>query len=135
MPRGIFGYKKPSAQDVKDTSLGQQVLKSLGALDVGQAVVVVNERVLGIEAAEGTDQLLARCIKLKNKMPGGVLVKMKKSKQETKTDLPVIGVQTVLNAHKAGLNGIILSAHFSLVIDMNKVIKAAEQRKMFLEGI
>jgi DUF1009 family protein len=135
MPRGVFGYKKPSTQDLKDTSLGRQVLASLGTLDVGQSVVVADGRVLAIEAAEGTDQMLARCAKLKNGAPRGVLVKMKKSNQETKTDLPVIGVQTVLNAHKAGLNGIILSANSSLVIDIDKVINAAEQHKMFLEGI
>jgi DUF1009 family protein len=36
------------------------LIEAIGSFDVGQAVVVAHNRVLAIEAAEGTDAMLAR---------------------------------------------------------------------------
>jgi len=44
-----------------DIEHGLRVARTLGALDVGQAVVVQQGLVLGVEAIEGTDELLRRC--------------------------------------------------------------------------
>ena len=42
-----------------------QVFKKYGQLDVGQSLIVQNEIILGLEAAEGTDNLILRCKDLK----------------------------------------------------------------------
>lgn len=134
-PAGILTKRGPTAQDNQDILIGKSVLACIGRYDVGQAIIIEESRVLGIEGAEGTDQLILRCAKLKKKPRGGVLVKMKKLGQETRTDLPAIGLQTVLNAHKAGLNGIAFEVNASLIIDIKKVIAKANTYRMFLEGI
>ena len=51
----------------------------LATFDIGQAVVVQQDVVLGVEAAEGTDALIARCGSLRREGPGGVLVKLSNS--------------------------------------------------------
>ena len=71
---------------------------ALGALDIGQAVVVQQGLVLGVEAIEGTDELLRRCAALRREGPGGVLVKVEKPGQEPRADRPTIGPRTVLLA-------------------------------------
>ena len=43
------------------------VFKTYGKLDLGQSLVVQNQIVLGLEAAEGTDNLILRCKNLKKK--------------------------------------------------------------------
>lgn len=134
-PKGSVSNAKPSKQDRRDIATGKAVLDSLGSLDVGQAVVVENGQVLGIEAAEGTDALIARCAKLKKQARGGVLLKMKKTNQDTRTDLPVIGIQTLLNAAKAGLTGVAFEAGGSLIVDLEKVKAKANALKIFLIGI
>lgn len=134
-PKGSVSNAKPSTQDRRDIAIGKAVLDSLGSLDVGQAVVVENGQVLGIEAAEGTDALIARCAKLKKQDRGGILLKMKKTNQDTRTDLPVIGMQTVLKASQVGLNGIAFEAGGSLIVDLEKVKAKANALKIFLEGI
>lgn len=111
------------------------VARALGALDVGQAVVVQQGIVLGVEAAEGTDALLRRCKGLGQDGPGGVLVKVKKPMQERRVDLPAIGPRTVPAAADAGLRGIALEAGGALVIDRKLVIEAADSAGLFIVGI
>jgi len=136
MPSGVLGRIKPTKQEYKDIIEGQKVLAALGKSDVGQAVVVENGYVLGIEAAEGTDNLILRCGQLKKEKGGaGVLIKMKKSNQETRMDLPTIGIKTLLNVHKAGFKGIALESRSSLIIDIDALIKKANELKLFLIGV
>src|SRR6266508_6906316 len=57
---GLLGLCAPSASDLHDLDRGLALLQALGPLDVGQAVVVADNHVLAVEAAEGTDAMLAR---------------------------------------------------------------------------
>jgi UDP-2,3-diacylglucosamine hydrolase len=133
---GVLGKTKPSKQDYKDISVGKEILAALGASDVGQAVIVEDGYVLGIEAAEGTDNLISRCGKLKKEEKRvGVLIKMKKVDQETRIDLPGIGTRTLLKIHKAGFKGIAVESGGSLIINIDAVIKKANELKLFLIGI
>ena len=59
-PAGPIGTLVPDDGAQADINAGVAVARALGALDVGQAVIVQQGVVLGVEAAEGTDALLAR---------------------------------------------------------------------------
>src|SRR6202007_2353949 len=105
-PEGPLGRLVPDAQANADIARGFEIIRMLGTLDIGQAAVVQQGLVLGVEAIEGTDALLARAGGLKREGPGGVLVKAAKPGQERRADLPTIGLRTVANAAAAGLRGI-----------------------------
>ena len=62
---GKLGDKAPSAEDRADIAIGFRWCSALGRLDVGQAAVVAKRYVLAVEAAEGTDAMLARCAGLR----------------------------------------------------------------------
>jgi len=132
---GALGRHQPDQSQLSDIARGVEVARALGALDVGQAVVVQQGHVLGVEAAEGTDALLGRCADLRRDGAGGVLVKIAKPDQERRTDLPTIGVTTVAAAHKAGLSGIAVEADGSLIVDREAVIEAADAEGIFVVGI
>ncbi len=134
-PEGILGDRVPGKIDHKDIVLGIRVAQALGALDVGQAVVVQQGLVLGVEAIEGTDALLERCAGLKREGQGGVLVKLKKPQQERRADLPTIGADTVRRAAKTGLNGIAVEEGQSLVLDRAEVVAEANRLGIFVAGI
>ena len=134
-PEGVLGDKAPSESDLKDIELGVRVARALGALDVGQAVVVHQGVVLGVEAIEGTDALLERCINLKREGQGGVLVKLKKPQQERRADLPTIGANTVRRAAETGLNGIAVEEGQSLILDRIEVVSEANRLNLFVAGI
>ncbi|MFM8991207.1 MAG: UDP-2,3-diacylglucosamine diphosphatase LpxI domain-containing protein, partial [Alphaproteobacteria bacterium] len=124
-----------SEQDRLDIARGVEVLRTLGAVDVGQAVVVERGVVLGIEAIEGTDALVARCAALRREASGGVLVKIAKPAQERRVDLPTIGVRTVGAVADAGEAGIAVEAGRTLVADARAVAEAADARGIFVFGL
>jgi DUF1009 family protein len=135
MPLGSLGAVHADARAEADIALGMSVARALGALDVGQAVVVQEGLVLGVEAIEGTDALLRRCGTLKRDGPGGVLVKVEKPGQERRVDRPTIGPQTVLAAAEAGLRGIAVEAGAVLVLDRDEVRGMADRAGLFVVGV
>jgi UDP-2,3-diacylglucosamine hydrolase len=129
---GSYGRIKPDRQARIDITRGLAAAKAIGALDIGQAAVVQQGIVLGIEAIEGTDALVARAGALQRKGPGGVLVKAPKPRQERRIDLPGVGVETVEAVAKAGLRGIAVEAGGALIIDRTKVAARADALGVFV---
>ena len=111
---------------------------ALPIFDIGQAAAVCDGLVLAVEAAEGTDAMIARVGALPEAIRGtstkrrGVLVKALKPAQDRKTDLPVIGVETVRNAASVGLAGVAIEAGRSLVMNRSGVIEAANAAGIFV---
>ncbi len=134
-PVGAMGYHVPDEIAEIDIARGLQVARGLGALDVGQAVVVQQGLVLGVEAIEGTDALIDRCGLLRRDGPGGVLVKIRKPQQDLRLDLPTIGVRTVERALEAGLRGIAVDAGGTLVMDRADLVAAADRAGLFVVGM
>jgi DUF1009 family protein len=131
---GPLGRYAPDEEAEQDIACGFDAARALGLADIGQAAVVQQGIVLGLESAEGTDALLQRCKVLRRNGPGGVLVKAKKPQQERRADLPTIGVATVKNAHAAGLRGIAVEAGHTLIIDQARVAELANQFGLFVVG-
>ena len=138
---GVLGAKSPTAEDRADIDLALRVIGALGRLDVGQAAVVAKGYVLAVEAAEGTDAMLARCAELRTagrtgkRGRAGVLVKVPKPGQEERVDLPTIGPDTVTKAAEAGLAGIAVAAGRVLIAEREAAISAADRNGLFLLGV
>ena len=102
---------------------GAGLIAALSPFDAGQAVVVANGRVLAVEAAEGTDSMLARIAdlraarRLRLKGRAGVLVKAPKRDQDMRLDMPAVGLKTIEGAKRAELEGIALAAGRVLIAD------------------
>ncbi len=132
---GQVGRYKPKKADWGDIDRGIEVSTHLGLMDVGQSVIVQEGIVLGVEAAEGTDELIQRCIKYKRKGRGGVLVKTCKPQQDQSFDLPTIGPETIRLCAKIGLSGIVVQAGHSLLIKPQEVADLANKHKLFVLGL
>jgi DUF1009 family protein len=135
IPEGPLGKIHPDMQSGADIERGLRVARMLGALDVGQAVIVQQGLVLGVEAIEGTDELIRRCAPLRREGMGGVLVKVEKPGQERRADRPTIGPCTVLLAAETGLRGIAIEANGTIVLDRHEVIRAADAAGLFVVGV
>ena len=138
---GALGKFAPDAEQRADIAAAMKIVHALGALDVGQGAVVCDGLALAVEAAEGTDAMLARIPSLRESFrgtaarPRGVLAKALKPTQDAKTDMPVVGVETVRNAHAAHLAGIALEAGKSLVLDKAEVAAEADRLGLFVVGV
>jgi len=133
-PEGLIGSIYPDKRAQADIEFGARIATDIGKLDIGQAVIIQNQQVLGIEAVEGTDALIKRCALLKNEDKGGVLVKVKKPQQEGRVDLPTIGIPTIDNVAEAGFSGIALQAGASLILNRREVARRADQLGIFIIG-
>ncbi|MBI3676533.1 MAG: UDP-2,3-diacylglucosamine diphosphatase LpxI [Proteobacteria bacterium] len=139
-PEGVYGRLRPDTQAEKDMALAAKVVRRMGELDIGQAAAVADGLVLAVEAAEGTDAMLARLkdlplvVRGSQKTRRGVLVKSPKPRQERRVDLPVIGVRTVELAAEGGLAGIAVEAGSSLIMRKSRLIETADRLGLFVMG-
>jgi hypothetical protein len=134
-PAGPLGRKKPDKHAWRDIRRGFEAAKGIGRLDIGQAAVVQQGLVLGVEAIEGTDALIDRVGALRRDGPGGVLVKVVKPGQERRIDLPTVGTGTVERAAAAGLRGIAVEAGATLVVGRAAVAATADRLGLFVVGV
>ena len=134
-PQGILGTISPDSQARSDIARGLEVLKALSAVDVGQAIVIQQGLVLGVEAIEGTDALIQRAGEHARSGAPGILIKIAKSTQENRADLPTIGPETIKNVMKAGLRGVAIEAGRSLLLHREETLRLADEAGIFVEGI
>lgn len=138
---GALGHITPQEDHMSDIEKAFRVVHALGALDVGQAAVVCEGLTLSVEAAEGTDAMLSRIATLRENLRGthdkrrGVLVKALKPTQDAKTDMPVVGVQTVKNAAAVHLAGIAVEAGSALILNKEAVAAEADRQGLFVVGV
>lgn len=141
VPEGVLGSTQPSARDRADVAYGLALIAALGPFDVGQAAIVANNHVLAVEAAEGTDNMLARIADLRRQgrvtAPAGVgvLIKAPKPGQDRRFDLPAIGLRTVENVARAGLAGLAVAAGSTIIAEPAQAIAAADRDKIFFVGV
>lgn len=135
LKEGLYTYAKPSENNLLDIERGNSILESLSTSDIGQSCIVQEGIVLGIEAIEGTAELINRCVSLKRISKGGTLVKLAKKGQSQLVDLPTIGIDTIESLHNGNYAGIAISANTTQILQFEEVIKLCNQYKLFLQAI
>lgn len=134
VPQGLLTKTAPDAQAMADIARGIEVLKLIGAADVGQACVVQQGLVLAVETVEGTDAMLTRIPAVARPGPAGILIKIAKPQQERRADMPTIGPQTVTHALQSGLRGLAFEAGGTILVERETLIQLADQAGFFLFG-
>jgi DUF1009 family protein len=141
MPEGCLTRAEPDKTATADIARGGELLGALGPFDIGQAVVVIDGHVVGVEDIDGTDWFLARVAALRERgrirtaAGRGVLVKAPKPGQDLRFDLPTIGPRTVEGAARAGLAGIAVAAGNTLLAEPQAMIEAADRAGLFVFGL
>ncbi len=132
---GLLAGSTPSSIDREDARHAYGIVSALSGLDVGQAAVVAEGQVLGIETVQGTDAMLhfvARATSGLAHRRNGVLVKAPKVAQDLRFDMPTIGPGTIDAAAKARLAGIFIEAGRVLVLERAETVRMAEENGLFL---
>lgn len=138
---GPLGVRAATSDQKALILRGFSLLVALSPFDVGQAAILADHRVIAIEAAEGTDAMIARVAdmvaagRLKLAKGDGVLVKAPKFGQDLRVDMPAIGPRTLERVAQAGLSGIGLKAGEVLVGDAANLGALADGHKLFVEGV
>jgi DUF1009 family protein len=135
---GILTDRVPTDQEHKNIEYGRQVATQLAQHDIGQTVVIAESACVAVEAMEGTDATIERAGEIMRSLHGDAstlsraltVVKIAKPNQDMRFDVPVIGVKTIEVMHAAGATCLAVDAGKCLLLDGQKVIDAANTRRI-----
>jgi len=128
---GLITRGKPLSDDVlRDIEFAFPMAREIARLDIGQTVAVKNQIVVGVEALEGTDQLILRAGALAGE--GVVFCKVSRPTQDMRYDVPVAGLRTIENLVKVKAAALCLEARRSLLFDREEATRLAEQHGIVL---
>lgn len=122
----VFTKRQPTPKEWEDIRFGFTTAKAMGGLDIGQTVVVAHKAVMAVEAIEGTDACIVRGCALARK--GGVVVKTAKPNQDTRFDVPTIGMKTLASLLAENGALIAIEAKRTLFVEQEEVIALANQK-------
>ena len=135
-PMGPIGARAVSREAEADARSGAAVLAALSPFDAGQGVVVANGRVIAIEAAEGTDAMLARVAELRAlrrlrfQGAAGVFVKARQARSGPASRHARRGPEDDRGRRaRAQLQGVALAAGQVLIADRQAVSRAADEAR------
>ena len=130
LTKGNYSNYRPDLEDKKSIL---NALKSLNKTNPYGHVqsAVSRKNFIVLEKNEGTEKMLKK-IKKKKGIRNGVLVKYPKKKQDTRIDLPTVGIETLKQCKRAGLKGIVLKHRKNIFLDKSNCIKYANKNKIFI---
>ena len=129
---GQLSSRPPTQQELHDTAYGQEILRVTLPLSFGQAVCVADGAVSAIEAMEGTDRMILRAGELAGH---GTVVKMMRTDQDMRYDLPTVGPRTLENMKRAGLTCLAVEAGKTLILEPEEFFALAEKYNIAVWGI
>ena len=132
-PQGILTRKKPDQNQRLDIEFGWKNARAIGAMDIGQCVVVRNRSVVAVEAIEGTDATIARGGALAKEQ--AVVVKVKKPNQDFRFDLPATGLKTIETLASVKGSVLAVEAGQSLLFDREEMVRAADEAGIVVVGV
>ena len=132
-PEGCWTKIKPDKLQKRDIVKGWKIAKQIGKLDIGQCIVISNGTVLAVEAIDGTDATIRRGGLLSQKS-GAVVIKLSKSFQDLRFDLPASGRRTIEIMHEVNAKVLALEANKTISFDRDEMTELANQHKMSIIG-
>lgn len=130
---GLLAGPKPGKGAMENVAFGWKAAKAIADLDIGLTVVLRDGMVLAVEAMEGTDECIKRAGAVlraggsaANKLlPDMAVVKVARSKQDMRFDLPVIGAGTLESMREAGAGVLAIEAGKTLILDKTAFLSKA----------
>ena len=99
-PEGLLSRTRPKAAIQADIEWGWERARQLADADVGQCIVVKDRSVVAVEGVEGTDAAIRRGGELAGR--DFVAIKLVRTRQDPRIDLPAVGLNTVTSLVDAG---------------------------------
>lgn len=121
---GILTKREISGRLEDDIDFGWKMAKKLADLDIGQTIVVKDKAIVALEGMEGTDETIKRGGQLAGE--GTVVVKVSRSSQDPRIDLPAVGIHTVESLIHSGGEALVLEADKVLFFQREEAVALAD---------
>ena len=131
--RGSLTKRKPNKKELRDINFGFPIAKRLANMDIGQTIVVKDRIILAVEGIEGTDETIKRGGILGRK--NAVCIKVARSKQDLRMDIPAIGIDTIKTLVRFKVNCLAIESNKMLIVEKEKLIKLAERSNICVVSV
>lgn len=123
---------KPSKEELDDISFGYEIAKMIADADIGQTVVVKKKTVFAVEAIEGTNATILRGGQLAKE--GAVAIKVSRTDQDWRVDVPAFGAETIKNAIAANIRVLAVEAGKAFFLEKEEAFKLAQDSGLAIYG-
>ena len=133
LKKGIYTKTRPTLFEKEEIVKGIKELKKINSHNHTQAVIIRDNKIISRETRKGTKVMIKSVTK--SKIKKGILIKLPKTKQDLRVDLPTIGIDTFKDCNEVGIKGIVIKSNQNIVLNKEACIKYANQNKLFLIAI
>ena len=133
LKKGIFTKTRPTLFEKEEIVKGIKELKKINSHNHTQAVIIRDNKIISRETRKGTKVMIKSVTK--SKIKKGILIKLPKTNQDLRVDLPTIGIDTFKDSNKVGIKGIVIKSNQNIILNKEACIKYANQNKLFLIAI
>lgn len=130
---GLMTRCRPADSIWDDIQFGWPLVKELGRLDIGQAIVVREREIIAVEAIEGTAAMIERAGQLCKK-GGWTLLKAAKPQQDMRFDVPCVGKDTIEALHRNRAACLAVEKNKVLILDKPETLALADQLGISVVG-
>lgn len=131
--KGVMTKHQPTSAVKADITFGWPIAKTLGDLDIGQAVAVKEKEVIAVEAIEGTAEMIKRAGRF-CKSGGWTLIKTSKPGQDMRFDVPCVGPETITDLAANRAKCLVVEADKTIIIDKAETIRLADETGIVVLG-
>ena len=121
---GPLTASEPSPRALEDIEFGWPLARTVADLDIGQTIVVMDQAVVAVEGLEGTDEAIRRGGRLAG--PGTVVLKVGRTLQDLRVDVPAVGLATARSLAEAGAAALCLEARKVAFFQRQEAVALAE---------
>ena len=118
----------------EDVKFGWRIAKASADLDIGQTLAVRERDIIAVEAMEGTDAMIRRAGRL-CRAGGWTMVKVARSHQDMRFDVPTVGPGTLRNLKNSRCACLAVEAGRTLIVDKPATLELADQLGIAVIGI
>ena len=136
-PLGALTKRSFTKEQLSDAALGWKAAKAVAGFDIGQTVVAQGGMIVAVEGMEGTDACVGRAAELartQGRDPSLVVIKVAKPRQDFRFDLPVVGLDSLVNFKKAGVAALAFEAGATLIFDRAQFAANADAAGLAVAG-
>lgn len=132
--KGVITRNQPPKSVREDIEFALPIARKIADLDIGQSLAVKEREVIAVEAIEGTARLIERCGEYCKK-GGWTLVKIAKSDQDMRFDVPCVGTDTIKSLAENNARALALQTGKTIIIDKEKTIESADKLGISIIGV
>lgn len=124
--KSVLTKAGPTEAQWRDIEFGASAAKAVSRFDIGQTVAVKDLTVVAVEAAEGTDETIARAGRLVK--DGLIVVKCARPNQDMRFDVPLVGLDTLRSVIDANGKVLAIEEKKTLLMDREELVKLADEK-------